>query len=126
LPDAAQVEEERERFLREFNAQIRVGEMQINEAPGFHCNNEESHEGAFEAAAFCQGCYDRLREQVDLYHAALHMDLRDATQVIYDAVWANPSDPGRTYQNAAHALLNELRRRAGISAVMGSRQPLPH
>ena len=126
LPDPAEVEEERERFLREFKAQLQVGDMQINASASFRCSNEENHEGAFEAAAVCQGCYEHLREQVDLLNAALHMDLRDATQVIYDAVWANPSDPGKTYQNAAQALLNELHRRAGISPVLGPLQPLAH
>ncbi len=126
LPDPAEVEEERERFLREFKAQLDVGEMQINAHASFRCSKEENHEGSFEAASVCQGCYEHLREQVDLLNAALHMDLRDATQVIYDAVWSNPSDPGKTYQNAAQALLNELHRRAGIPAVLGPMQPMPH
>jgi hypothetical protein len=45
---------------------------------------------------------------------------------VYDAVWADPSDPGKTYQNAASALLTELRKRAGITAVLGPFQPLKH
>ncbi len=47
-----------------------------------------------------------------------------AAQIIYDAVWADPSDPGKTYQNAASALLTELRKRAGMTAVLGPFQPL--
>jgi hypothetical protein len=58
--------------------------------------------------------------------AALHMDLQEATQVIYEAVWADASDPTKTYQNAAQALLSELRKRAGISLVLGPFQPLTH
>jgi len=63
---------------------------------------------------------------MDLMEAALHMDLKEATQIVYDAVWSDPSDPGKTYQNAAQALLTELRNRAGISAVLGPLQALPH
>jgi len=58
--------------------------------------------------------------------AALHMDLKEATQLVYDAVWSDASDPSKTYQNAAQALLTELRKRAGISLLMGPLQPLPH
>ena len=43
------------------------------------------------------------------------MDLKEAAQIIYDAVWADPSDPNKTYQNAAGALLAELRKRAGMN-----------
>jgi hypothetical protein len=56
----------------------------------------------------------------------LHMDAKEATQLVYNAVWSDPSDPSKTYQNAAQTLLSELRRRAGISAVLGSLQPLAH
>ena len=63
---------------------------------------------------------------VDLLEAALHMDLVEATRVVYEAVWSDPSDPSKTYQNAAGAVLTELRKRAGISAVLGPLQPLAH
>ena len=52
--------------------------------------------------------------------AALHMDLKEATQVVYEAVWSDPSDPSKTYHNAARALLAALRKRAGISTVSGA------
>jgi hypothetical protein len=58
--------------------------------------------------------------------AALHLDLNEATQIIYEAVWSDPSDPGKTYLNAAQALLTELRRRAGMPTVLGPLQPLTH
>ena len=86
---------------------------------------EENHQGGFEPATVCQHCYTSLQERVDLLEAALHMDLVEATRVVYEAVWADPSDPGKTYQNAARAVLAELRKRAGISAVLGSLQPRP-
>jgi hypothetical protein len=52
------------------------------------------------------------------------MDLKEGAQIIYDAVWADPSDPNKTYQNAAAAMLGELRKRAGVTAVLGPFQPL--
>ena len=50
--------------------------------------------------------------------AALHIDLKEAAQIVYEAVWSNPSDPSKTYQNAAQALLTELRERSGINMVL--------
>jgi hypothetical protein len=38
-------------------------------------------------------------------------------------VWADSSDPSKTYANAAQALLTELRKRAGVSTVLTSLQP---
>jgi hypothetical protein len=87
---------------------------------------EENHQGGAEPATVCQHCYVRLQERVDLLEASLHMDLVEATRVVYEAVWADPSDPSKTYQNAARAILAELRKRAGISAVLGTHQPLTH
>jgi hypothetical protein len=125
-PEDAALEQEREKFLREFKSQIYAAHTQINAAASFRCSKEENHQGEFEPAAVCQGCYDHLRERVDLMEAAMHMEIKDAAQIIYDAVWSDPSDPSKTYQNAGQALLTELRKRAGISVVMGSNQPLPH
>jgi len=125
-PDEAALEVERERFLREFKSQVYASHVQINTAASFRCSKEENHQGAFEPAAICQSCYDQARQQMDLMEAALHLDLKEATQIVYDAVWADPSDPGKTYQNAAQALLTELRNRAGISAVLGPLQTLSH
>jgi hypothetical protein len=126
VPDDAALEEERERFLREFKAQVYASHTQINVAESFKCSLEVNHPGESEPAAVCQGCYVRLQERVDLLEAALHMDLKDATQVIYDAVWSDPSDPSKTYHNAAQAVLVELRKRAGISAVLGPLRTLSH
>jgi len=126
-PDAATLDEERERFLRSFKAQLQVSKLEINPAENHRCNQSQNHvPGSQEAAAVCEACYTQLLERVDVMEAALHMDLKEATSVIYEAVWADPSDPNKTYQNAAQALLNELRRRAGLSLVLGALQPLPH
>ncbi len=118
-PDDAVLEEERERFLQEFKSHVQAGEMQINASESFRCNIEENHRSGFEPATVCQGCYEHMRERADLAEAALLIDVKEASQLLYDAVWSDPSDPSKTYQNAARALLNELRRRAGISVVLG-------
>jgi len=121
VPDEAALEAERERFLREFKSQAPPIDVE-----SFKCSLEQNHSGELEPAAVCEECYIRLQGRVDLLEAALHMDLKEATQVIYDAVWSDPSDPSKTYHNAARAILGELRKRAGVSAVLGPLQPLPH
>jgi hypothetical protein len=131
VPDDATLEEERERFLREFKSQVYASHVQIDPAQiesekGLGCRVEENHQGAFEPATVCRNCYVRLQKRVDLLEASLHMDLIEATRVVYEAVWADPSDPSKTYQNAARAVLTELRKRAGVAVVLGPFQPLPH
>lgn len=125
-PDAVALEEERERFLREFKAQVYASHTQINAAASFRCTKDENHQGGYEPAAVCQPCHNRLQERTDLMEAALHIELKEAAQVIYDAVWSDPSDPSKTYLNAANAILTELRKRAGIAAVLGPLKPRPH
>jgi hypothetical protein len=83
-------------------------------------------EPAHKSASVCKTCYEDLEERLDLYEAALHMDLNEAAQVIYDAVWADTSDSNKTYLNAARALLAEVRKRAGLNVVLSSMQTLPH
>jgi hypothetical protein len=126
LPNADELEEERERFLREFKSQLFSAHMQINAAASFRCSLEENHEGALEPAAICKSCHDHLQQRADQLEAALHIDLKEAAQIVYDAVWSDPSDPGKTYQNAAQALLAEMRKRAGISMVLTTLQPYTH
>jgi len=125
-PDAVALEQERERFLREFKAQVYASHTQINAAASFRCNKDENHQGGYEPAAVCQPCHNRVQERADLMEATLHIDLKEAAQVIYDAVWSDPSDPSKTYLNAANAILTELRKRAGIGAVLGPLKPRPH
>jgi len=125
-PELDAIEEERERFLKEFKSQVYASHMQINAAESFRCNLDKNHPGAFEAAAVCEGCYSRVQGRIDLMEAALHMDVNEAAQIVYEAVWADPSDPNKTYQNAARALLAEIRKRAGISAVLGPLKPRAH
>jgi len=124
LPDPEQLERERERFLQEFNSQVIASPLPPDlPAPAMHCNLVENHLSSPEPATICQGCYDRLQERVDVLEAAMHMDIKEAAQIVYDAVWADPSDPGKTYQNAAQALLTEVRRRSGVPQVFGPLQP---
>ena len=99
---------------------------QVVNAPESVCKFGERHEGETADADVCTSCYERLQERVDVMEAALHIELKEAAQIVYDAVWADPSDPGKTYENAASALLAELRRRAGVSSVFGPFQPLTH
>jgi hypothetical protein len=124
LPDPDQLEQERERFLQEFNSQVIASPLPPDlPAPAQHCSHIENHMSAPEPATICQGCYDRLQERADVLEAAMHMDIKEAAQIVYDAVWSDPSDPSKTYQNAAQALLTELRRRSGIPQVFGPLQP---
>ena len=104
-PDATELEE-RETLPKEFKSQL---------SASLRCSLEQNHQGGDEPAAICRPCYDHLQERVDLMEAALHMDLKEAAQIVYDAVWSDPSDPRKTYQNAAQALLTELCERSGIT-----------
>jgi len=123
-PDPIALEEERERFLRDFKEQVFASQSPVNPNPSLRCVLEEAHLSGPEPAVVCQECYDHLQERVDVLEAALHMDLKEAAQIVYDAVWADPSDSTKTYENAAHALLAELRKRSGVAQVFGLLQPL--
>jgi hypothetical protein len=123
-PDSAAMEKEREEFLRQFKSQLRDTHAKVVGGAETECTVEGHRAGESASAEVCKGCYERLQERLDVCEAALHMDLKEAAQIIYDAVWADPSDPNKTYQNAASALLTELRKRAGMNAVMAPFQPL--
>lgn len=123
-PDLALLEQERERFLREFKAQMIATQLQAQSVSSANCKHSENHQGGSEAAVICQSCYDHLQERVDVFEAALHMDLKEAAQIVYDAVWADPSDSSKSYENAANALLTELRKRSGVTQTFGLLQPL--
>jgi hypothetical protein len=122
-PDVAAVEQEREAFLAEFKSQLFAAHAEVASAPVACAIGEHNGPGA-ESASICRPCYDRLQERVDVFEAALHIDLKEAAQIVYDAVWADPSDPSKTYTNAAGALLSELRKRSGVSTLLGPFQPL--
>lgn len=123
VPDTAVVEQEREAFLKEFKSQLFAAHAEVTSAPVI-CALGEHHAQGAEAASICKPCYERLQERVDVCEAALHIDVKDAAQIVYDAVWADPSDPSKTYTNAASALLTELRKRSGVSSLLGPFQPL--
>src|ERR1700752_314911 len=126
VPDTAIVEQEREEFLRQFKSQLLEAHAEVVNGPESVCKFVEHHSAEPATAEICNSCYERVQERVDVFEAALHLELKEAAQIIYDAVWADPSDPGKTYQNAARALLTELRKRAGVSTVLGPFQPLSH
>jgi hypothetical protein len=122
--EARLLAEERER-LREIKSQIYVTHSQVAPAM-FRCALDQNHNGNVEPAAVCHTCYGEARQQADRMEAALHMDAKEAAKIVYEAVWADPSDPNKTYLNAANALLTEIRKRAGIGLLLGSNQPLTH
>ena len=114
LPDPALLEQERERFLREFKIQLTTFQRSERSTRLHCCIKEENHQNGPVTAAICLECYDHLQERVDVLEAVLRMDLKEAARIVYDAVWADPSDPTKTYENAANALLTELRKRSGV------------
>jgi hypothetical protein len=121
-----QIDDDRERFLKELKSQAFASHTQINAAATFRCVLSHQHSGATEPAAVCHSCYSEVRQQADRMEAALHMDAKEAAKLVYDAVWADTSDPNSTYLNAATALLSELRKRAGIGLLLGANQPQAH
>ena len=116
--------EERER-LRELKSQIYANHSAVPAAT-FRCALDQNHNGNVEPAAVCHTCYGELRQQADRLEAALHIDVKEAAKIVYDAVWADTSDPNKTYLNAAAALLSELRKRAGVDLLLGANKPLTH
>src|SRR5262249_46319733 len=92
----AGLDEERERFLREFKAKLYASHIQINSSAPLRCSMAEESDHDHEPASICKTCFERSEERLDLVEAALHMDLREATQIIYDAVWADTSDSTKT------------------------------
>jgi len=122
----APIDAERERSLQELKPQAFASHSRIDAPATFRCVLQHQHSGASEPAAVCHSCYSEARQQADRMEAALHMDAKEAAKIVYDAVWADTSDPNRTYLNAASALLSELRNRAGIGLLLGANQPFAH
>ena len=123
--DEAKLTEERER-LRELKSQIYASHPIVPPAATFRCALDQNHNGTVEPAAVCHNCYGGVRQQADRMEAALHMDVKEAAKIVYDAVWADTSDPNKTYLNAANALLGELRKRSGIGLLVGANTPFAH
>lgn len=120
------VEDEREQYLKQLKSEAFASHTQIDPTATFRCCLDQNHNGTVEPAAVCHSCYGEMRQLADRLEAALHIDLKEAAQIVYDAVWADSSDPSKTYQNAAAALLMELRKRAGVGLLLGSNSPLTH
>ena len=126
VADLSKLEKEREEFLRQFKSQLQDVHSEVTGTEATVCALADHHQGEETQAVVCKACYEKLQERVDVFDAALHLDLKEAAQIIYDAVWADPSDPTKTYQNAAGALLAELRKRSGTATVLSPFQPLAH
>jgi len=124
-PAGKELDDQKERFLREFKAKLYAAHMQIN-STSHRCTYAGEDDAGHDSAAVCKVCYERLQARMDLLESALEMDLKEAAQIIYDAVWADTSDSNRTYLNAAKALLGKLRKRAGMTTTLGRIQPLSH
>ena len=122
----ASIDDERARLLKELKSQAFASHTQINAATTFRCVLEHQHSGATEPAAVCHSCYGEVRQEADRMEAALHIDVKEAAKIVYEAVWADTSDPNTTYLNAAKALLTEMQKRAGIGLLLGANQPLAH
>ena len=124
----ASVDEERERLLKELKSQVFASHNQINTpvTATFQCVLKHKHSGANDPAAVCHSCYSEVRQQADMMEGALQMDVKDAAKIVYEAVWADTSDPNATYLNAARALLLELHKRAGIELLAGEAKALSH
>lgn len=127
--NVAALEVEREAFLKKFKSQERLkSEAASAEAEltisAVTCTVSEHSDEEPEQASVCKPCYERMQERADVLEAALHIDLKEAAQIVYDAVWADPSDPSKTYANAAGALLAELRKRSGVPSLISPFQPL--
>jgi hypothetical protein len=120
------VEDQREQYLRQLKSEAFASHTQIDPTATFRCCLDQNHNGTAEPAAVCHSCYAEMRQLADRLEASLHIDLKEAAQIVYDAVWADSSDPSKTYQNAAAALLMELRKRAGVGLLLGSNTPLTH
>jgi len=120
------LDEQKAQLLRELKTNLYASRAPIV-ASSQPCAHAKDGSTAHESASVCKACYTRLQARVDLVEAALLIDLKEAAQIIYDAVWADTSDSNKTYQNAAQALLGELRKRAGMKQlVLGRMQPLAH
>jgi hypothetical protein len=124
LAEETQIDGERERLLKELKSQAFASHTQINAAATFRCVLEHQHSGSAEPAAVCHSCYGEVRQLADRMEVALQMNPREGAKIVYDAVWADTSDPNTTYLNAATAMLTELCKRAGIEFAAGTHQPL--
>ena len=110
--------EDGERFLLESRLLLCAHTDETDAGHTSPCILDENHNAQSEYASICLSCYNRLCEKLARTETALLIDLCEAAQIVYEAVWADPSptDPSRTYHSAAQALLNELWQRAGIAA----------
>lgn len=125
-PAGSGLEQEHSLLVSELKSELVTEQAQATDAPAYTCSLEHNHPTGSQPAEVCMACHERLQGRLDVCEAALHMDLKEAAQIVYDAVWADPSDPTKTYRNAASALLAELRKRAAMNGVRGPFHPMAH
>src|SRR5437667_4276792 len=99
---ALHCDDDGERFPLESKILLYARTPEINADPTSPCILHENHNTRSEYASICLSCYIWLRERLARTDAALLIDLREAAQIVYEAVWADPApaDPTRTYQSA--------------------------
>jgi len=128
MPLAGRRNEGASSFLVESKLLLCTNTDEVNTGISSPDSLAENHKTQQDESGLVCLSYDQQREKLAyteaaLAHAeaALLMDLREAAQVIYEAVWADPSpaEPSRTYENAAQALLNKLHHRAGMVRLLG-------
>jgi hypothetical protein len=107
--------EEAQEFLRDFRMKLFAAHVAIRAAAFERSCTLSEDSNPHAPASICRECYDGLERRAAMLEAVLFIDIEEATRIIYDAVWADPSDPGKTYRNAATALLKELRARAHLA-----------
>jgi hypothetical protein len=119
---ALHCDEDGERFRSESRLLLYAHTDEIDSGAASLCIWDENDNTQSEDPSIRLSCYNRLRERLARTEAALLIDLREAAQIVYEAVWADltPADPSRTYQSAVQALLNELCRRASIARLPGA------
>ena len=78
---------------------------------------EHQHTASTEPAAVCHSCYGEVRQQADRMEAALHMDAKEAAKIVYEAVWADTSDPEHDLPERRHGPV------VGVAQARGHRPP---
>src|SRR5207244_7499147 len=68
-PAPKELDEQKERFLREFKAKLYEAHMQIN-TTSHHCTYAADDDPGHDSASVCRVCYDRLQTRLDLFESA--------------------------------------------------------
>ena len=116
---APQIDDERERFLKEIKSQAFASHTQINAAATFRAFSSISTTEPLNQPPSAIPATARPASRPTGWKLLSTWTLKKRAKIVYEAVWADTSDPNTTYLNAATALLSELRKRAGIGLLLG-------